>query len=258
MQNHLGHYSFKLDINSVLNFMGYADPARARTKIRQIAEEEMARVNDFADSWGCAIQAPLCGIRDEEIVLKKNDDDPVVLRSTQLPKILKKSDAVAILLVTAGRKITDESRRLMAAGKMTQALAVSAVGSAMVVDLMKELTRQVYTEAQKRDYGTTLRVGPGYTGWHLNDQATLFSFFEQNDAAQSGLPITLNHGVMMEPEKSLLGMVGLNPGGKEAPEIEPCRICDLKGCDMRKAPFRGFDGQGQALELKTGSAILGQ
>jgi len=247
MENQLAHYSFNLDINSVLNFMGYADPERARPKIRQIAEEEKMRANLFADSWGYALQVPLCGIKDEEIFLKK-EDSQVSLHSTQLPKILRKSDAVTILLVTAGRKVTDESRRLMAAGKMTQALAVSAVGSAMVVDLMKELTRQVFSEAQKRDYGTTLRVGPGYTGWHLNDQTTLFSFFDQSD-----LPITLNHGVMMEPEKSLLGMVGLNPGGKEAPEIEPCRICDLKGCDMRKAPFRGFDGQGQAIDMKASS-----
>ena len=251
MENQLASYCFNLELNSVLNFMGYADPERARPKIRLIAEEELARANDFADSWGQAVQVPLCGIRDEEILLKKNDDQ-VFLRSAQLPKILRKSDAVSILLVTAGRKITEESRRLMAAGKMTQALAVSAVGSAMVVDLMKELTRQVFTEAQKRNYGTTLRVGPGYTGWHLNDQSTLFSFFDQSAGARGALPITLNHGVMMEPEKSLLGMVGLNPGGKEAPEIEPCRICDLKGCDMRKTAFRGFDGQGQAPGVNSG------
>lgn len=242
MQNQLPDYHFDLDIDTVLNFMGYNDPAKARPKIRDTALAEMARVNEWVDSWGAAVEVPLCGIQDDEIYLKKHDAQ-VVLKSTQLPKILRKSDAVAILLVTAGRKVTDESRKLVAAGKMSQALAVSAVGSAMVVELMKELTRQVFSGAQQRGYGTTLRVGPGYTGWHLNDQPILFSFYEDHH-----IPVTLNHGVMMEPEKSLLGMVGLTPGGKEAPEIEPCRICDLKGCDMRKAPFRGFDGQGRTVE----------
>lgn len=237
MENQLADYRFDLDINSVLNFMGYNDPAKARSKIRDVALVEMTRANEWSDSWGAAVEVPLCGIQDDEIYLKKAAAQ-VKLKSTQLPKILRKSDAVSILLVTAGRKVTDESRRLMAAGKMTQALAVSAVGSAMVVDLMKELTRQVFQSAQKRGYGTTLRVGPGYTGWHLNDQSTLFAFYEDEN-----IPVTLNHGVMMEPEKSLLGMVGMTPGGKEAPEIEPCRICDLKGCDMRKMPFRGYDGQ---------------
>ncbi len=248
MDNQLQDFHFDLDINSVLNFMGYSDPDKARKKIREIAEAEMPRANELADSWGQAIEVPLCGIDGEAIFLKRGAEQ-VTLQSTQLPKILRKADAVTILLVTAGQKVTDESRRLMAAGKMTQALAVSAVGSAMVVDLMKELTRQVFENAKQRDYGTTLRVGPGYTGWHLDDQETLFSFYSPTQ-----LPITLSNGIMMEPEKSLLGMVGLNPGGKEAPEIEPCRICDLKGCDMRKAPFRGFDGEGKTIDLQDGHA----
>jgi len=249
MENQLADFEFDLDINTVLNFMGYSDPDRARKKIRQIAEQEMPRANDFSDSWGFAFEAPLCGIRNEEILLKKGEEQ-ICLQSSQLPKILRNADAVSILLVTAGSRITEESRRLMSEGKMTQALAVSAVGSAMVVDLMKALTDQVFAEAQQRGYGTTLRVGPGYTGWHLDDQSKLFSFF-----GQDAMPITLSHGIMMEPEKSLLGMVGLNPGGKQAPEIEPCRICDLKGCDMRKAPFRGFDGSGKAVDLKDGRNI---
>lgn len=244
MENQLANYHFDLDIDIVLNFMGYADPVRANKKIRQIAEQEMERANEFADSWGFAIEVPLCGIKNNEIYLKR-DEEKIVLKSSQLPKILRNSDAVTLLLVTAGKKITEESRRLMAAGKMTQALAVSAVGSAMVVDLMKELTDCVYEAARDKGYGTTLRVGPGYTGWHLDDQAKLFSFYDADC-----MPISLSHGVMMEPEKSLLGMVGMSPGGKKAPEIEPCRICDLKGCDMRKAPFRGFDGAGKPVDLQ--------
>lgn len=235
LSNQLADYRYDLSLDSVLNFMGYGDPAKARPKIRDLAQQEMARASEWAEPWGLAVEVPLCGMRDEEIFLKRGTEQ-VSLRSSQLPKILRKSDAVSILLVTAGRKVTEESRRLVAAGKLTQALAVSAVGSAMAVDLMKALTDRVYARAAARDYGITLRAGPGYTGWHLSDQSLLFSFYDTDK-----IPVTLHQGVMMEPEKSLLGMVGLNPGGKRAPEIEPCRICDLKGCDMRKAPFRGIE-----------------
>ncbi|MCB1614638.1 MAG: hypothetical protein KDI30_01365, partial [Pseudomonadales bacterium] len=164
--------------------------------------------------------------------------DQVVLRSEQLPKILKNADAVTVLLVTAGSKVNQASRQLMAEGKQGQALAVDAIGSAMVVDLMKTLTEKVLQDAQQRNHGTTLRVGPGYTGWHFDDQATLFSFYDD-----FVIPVTMSDGIMMEPKKSLLGMVGLTPGGKAAPEIEPCRICDLKNCAMRKAPFRGVSSE---------------
>jgi hypothetical protein len=176
----------------------------------------------------------LCGIENDRIHLKYGVEQ-LVLQSDQLPKILRHAESVVVLLASAGDKTTQESRRLMAEGKSGQALAIDAVGSAMVVEAMKALTDRVSDDAEKRGYGTTLRVGPGYTGWHFGDQAILFRFFE----GRPGLPITMSDGVMMQPQKSLLGMVGLNPGGKRAPEIEPCRLCDLQNCTMRKAPFRG-------------------
>jgi hypothetical protein len=177
---------------------------------------------------------PLCGIENDKIHLKRGIEQ-VVLHSEQLPKILRHADAVVILLASAGNSVTLESKRLMDEGKSGQALAMDAVGSAMVVEAMKALTDQISREAQQRGYGTTLRVGPGYTGWHFGDQNILFRFFD----GHADLPITMSDGIMMRPQKSLLGMVGLNPGAKNAPEIEPCRLCDLQNCMMRKAPFRG-------------------
>ncbi len=232
--NRLAGYKYQLDRNSVLNFMGYGDPSRARKPVLKIADEQIARAGDFAEPWGSSVEVALCGIENDKIHLKHGLDQ-LVLHSEQLPKILRHSESVVILLASAGDKTTEESRRLMADGKQGQALAIDAVGSAMVVEAMKALTDLVSAEAQLRGYGTTLRVGPGYTGWHFGDQSILFRFFE----GREGLPITMSDGIMMRPQKSLLGMVGLNPGGKKAPEIEPCRLCDLQNCMMRKAPFRG-------------------
>lgn len=232
--NQLANYQYQLDVERVLNFMGYSDPSRARKPVLKIVDEQMARAADFAEPWAASIEVPLCGIENDRIHLKYGVEQ-LVLQSDQLPKILRNAESVVILLASAGDKTTQESRRLMSEGKSGQALAIDAMGSAMVVDAMKALTDRVSDDAEKRGYGTTLRVGPGYTGWHFGDQAILFRFFE----GMEGLPITMSDGVMMQPQKSLLGMVGLNPGGKRAPEIEPCRLCDLQNCSMRKAPFRG-------------------
>lgn len=236
--NQLADYQYQLDVERVLNFIGYSDPSRARKPVLKIVEEQMARAADFAEPWAASIEVPLCGIENDKIHLKFGIEQ-LVLQSDQLPKILRNAESVVILLASAGDKTTLESRRLMSEGKSGQALAIDAVGSAMVVEAMKALTDRVSDDAEKRGYGTTLRVGPGYTGWHFGDQAILFRFFE----GMEGLPITMSDGVMMQPQKSLLGMVGLNPGGKRAPEIEPCRLCDLQNCMMRKAPFRGSAGE---------------
>lgn len=236
ISNRLDGYRYQLNRDSVLNFMGYGDTTKARKPVLKIMEEQLARANNFAEPWAAAIEVPLCGIENDKIHLK-HGVEPLVLHSEQLPKILRHANSVVILLASAGNSVTQESKRLMEDGKLGQALAMDAVGSAMVVEAMKALTDQVSTEAQQRGCGTTLRVGPGYTGWHFGDQAILFRFFE--DFAD--LPVTMSDGIMMRPQKSLLGMVGLNPGAKNAPEIEPCRLCGLKNCAMRKAPFRGAD-----------------
>lgn len=234
LANHLADYQYTLDRDSVLNFMGYGDPSRARKPVLKVMEEQLARAGEFAEPWGAAVEVPLCGIEDDRIHLKHGLDQ-VVLHSEQLPKILRQAEAVVILLASAGDRVTQAAKALMDEGKQGQALALDAVGSAMVVEAMKALTDQVSAEAMQRGYGTTLRVGPGYTGWHFGDQALLFRFFD----GRPGLPVTMSDGIMMRPQKSLLGLVGLNPGGRRAPEIEPCRLCDLANCMMRKAPFRG-------------------
>jgi hypothetical protein len=234
LENLLQDYQYQLELDRVLNFMGYNDPSKARKPVLKVVEEQMIRVADFSEPWAAAVEVPLCGIENDKIHLKHGLEQ-VTLGSEQLPKILRNAESVVILLASAGDKTTQESRRLMAEGKQGQALAIDAIGSAMVVEAMKALTDRISADAERRGYGTTLRVGPGYTGWHFGDQAILFRFFE----GRPGLPITMSDGVMMQPQKSLLGMVGLNPGGKKAPEIEPCRLCDLQNCTMRKAPFRG-------------------
>lgn len=232
--NRIEGYRYALPPEAVLNFMGYSDPAKARKPVLKVLEEQLLRVEELAEPWGAAVEVPLCGIRDEHIVLKDGIDQ-IELHSEQLPKILRQAEAVVILLASAGDKTTALSRQLMQDGKQGQALAMDAIGSAMVVEAMKALTEVVSAEAETRGYGTTLRVGPGYTGWQFGDQSILFRFFE----GKAGVPVTMSDGIMMRPQKSLLGMVGLNPGGKRAPEIEPCRLCDLKNCMMRKAPYRG-------------------
>ena len=237
LKNELAGYDYPLALETVLNFMGYSDVTKARKPVLKIAHEQIERAREFASPWGAFVEVPLCGVTPDTIYLKEGDGK-VALNSEQLPKILRNAESCVLLLASAGDPITEEARRLMAEGKQGQALALDAVGSTMVVEAMKALTDIVSEQAQARGFGTTLRVGPGYTGWNFGDQAILFRFFE----GREGLPISMSDGIMMRPQKSLLGMVGLNPGGKKAPEIEPCRLCDLQNCMMRKAPYRAPTG----------------
>ena len=147
--NRLENYRYKLDRNSVLNFMGYSDPEKARKPVLKITDEQIARAHEFAEPWAAAIEVPLCGIENDKIHLKYGVEQ-LVLHSEQLPKILRHAESVVILLASAGNAATLESKRLMDEGKLGQALAMDAVGSAMVVEAMKALTDQVSAVMARR------------------------------------------------------------------------------------------------------------
>jgi hypothetical protein len=238
MLNQLENYHYQPDEAMVLHFMGYGDTGDVSEPILELVRDQMQAMHQFSDQWGATVEIPLTSVSKDKVILQKQnktkDDDLIILRSRQLPKILRHCDYVVILLVTAGAQISSKSKLSQDQDPLT-AFILDALGSAMVVELMQSLTRQVFDGAQQRDYGTTLRSGPGYTGWHIDDQAVLYSCFDGQT-----IPVLFEQDAMMRPQKTLLGLLGLRPNGKQAPEIEPCRICDLPDCRMRKFKFRGI------------------
>ncbi len=238
MLNQLENYHYQPDEAMVLHFMGYGKADQVNEPILQIVHDQMQQIQRFSDQWGTTLEVPITRVTEEEVILQQAGSAPegnsVCLKSRQLPSVLRECDTAVILLASAGEEISSASKQSQDQDPL-EAFIIDAMGSAMVVELMQTLTRQVFTTAKQRSYGTTLRLGPGYTGWHIDDQAALFSYFDRES-----IPVLFEQGSMMKPQKTLLGLLGLKPHGKEAPEIEPCRICDLADCRMRRFAFRGI------------------
>jgi hypothetical protein len=236
MLNQLANYQYQVDEAMVLHFMGYSDTAIVGEPILEQVRSLLPLVHEYNDHWGTSIELPIERVAEHQVILHtpnfQDANDIIMLQSSQLPKILQRCDAVAVLLVTAGAAVSDAAKH---SNDPLESFVLDAMGSAMTVELMKALTHQVFLKARLRGYGTTLRLGPGYTGWHIDDQATLLNCFDHKK-----IPVQYARGSMMRPEKTLLGLTGLKPQGKEAPEIEPCRICDLPNCRMRRFEFRGI------------------
>jgi hypothetical protein len=238
MLNQLDSYSCQPNEAMVLHFMGYGNAGQVGGPVLDLVREQMQLIHQFSDHWGTAIEVPIASMSKQQVVLRKPEGtahaDLITLRSRQLPKVLRHCDYVVVLLVTAGEQISRKAKMSQDKDPL-KAFILDALGSAMVVDLMQALTRQVFDAARQRRYGTTLRLGPGYTGWHIDDQAALCSCFDHHS-----IPVSFKQNAMMRPQKTLLGLLGLRPNGRQAPEIEPCRLCDLPGCQLRKFEFRGI------------------
>jgi len=141
---------------------------------------------------------------------------------------LRKSDSVAIFLCTVGEEIGKRSRKAMHERDLLRGYIYDVVGSELVeaaADLMqKELERNAAEEGLK----ITNRYSPGYCSWDVTEQHKLFQLIPYNFCG-----IRLNESALMNPEKSVSGIIGIGKNVKS--NSYSCRICDMKDCIYRKA-----------------------
>lgn len=147
---------------------------------------------------------------------------------------LRGSETLAIFVATAGAGITAWSRRLMQEQDYLQAYFVDALGSELVEKAADWLEGQIIAWAGERGQATTNRYSPGYCGWSVAEQHNLFSFLPDEFCG-----ISLTESALMQPEKSVSGVVGI--GGKSKKRAYGCSICTLENCFRRHA---GVHSQG--------------
>jgi hypothetical protein len=140
---------------------------------------------------------------------------------------IKKSDAIAIFLCTAGEEIGIRSRKAMQERDLLKVYIFDVVGSEIVeaaADLMQNaLEKSVNSSGQK----ITNRYSPGYCGWDVAEQHKLFQLLPDNFCN-----IRLTPSALMDPVKSVSGFIGIGQHVKSNPYT--CRICDMKECIYRR------------------------
>lgn len=136
---------------------------------------------------------------------------------------LKHLTGVVLFLCTAGKEISRLSKELMGGQDQMLGYVFDVIGSVsveMALDVMHEKIEETMAE---KGLGTTNRFSPGYCSWDVAEQQTLFSFFPDNYCN-----ITLSPSSLMNPAKSVSGIIGTGPG--LTPKKHPCELCTFKDC----------------------------
>lgn len=140
---------------------------------------------------------------------------------------IKKSDSAILFLCTAGEEIGKRSRQAMQERDLLRGYIYDVAGSEIVeaaADLMQEeMKRSAESDGKK----ITNRYSPGYCGWDVAEQHKLFKLFRDNYCG-----IRLTPSALMDPEKSVSGIIGLGENVKLNPYT--CRLCEMKNCLYRK------------------------
>lgn len=205
--------------------MGYQPgtaPGPVTSLIEEVSEElsqleevkAQYRVSDdislVADSRSVVIEGIVFNVR------------PIIFRQ------IKASDGAALFICTAGPTVGELSRSSMKEGDLLRGYVYDVIGSEVVeraADLMQE---ELKKEMALNGWHTTNRFSPGYCGWDVSEQHILFNLIPYNYCA-----IRLTESALMDPEKSISGIIGIGENIKRMPYT--CNICDMKNCIYRRS-----------------------
>ncbi len=216
----------EIDRAAVLRALGYG---RGRGP-----DGKVARLLDDLIGQGREMLAPMAAYRIEPVAAI--DDARVELADGsrfrgQIGRFIGRAECVALFVATIGPELERTSQDRMHAGHLLEGAVLDAVGSDAVEQVADFVSRCVLDAAADMDpaWETTLRYSPGYCGMHLTQQRPLFDAL---DAAAVG--VRLSDVCLMQPIKSVSGLIGIGPAGAIEDIGNPCRFCGKSDCLMRR------------------------
>jgi hypothetical protein len=139
---------------------------------------------------------------------------------------LKKSEKIALFLMTAGKGIEMWSRKMIRDGDPLSGYIIDLLGSETVESATDLMQGDLEMKMKDRGSRITNRYSPGYCGWLVQEQQKLFSLFPENFC-----DISLSKSSLMIPIKSVSGIIGI---GKDVRKTAySCNICDMENCIYR-------------------------
>jgi len=148
------------------------------------------------------------------------DVKPIIFRQ------IKDAEEVALFICTAGPEIGERSRRSMKEGDLLRGYIYDVIGSEVVEAAADRMQEELREKMAIPGNGITNRFSPGYCGWDVAEQHKLFGFFRDNFCG-----ITLTESALMNPVKSVSGIIGIGRDVRFAPY--QCHLCEDKNCLYR-------------------------
>jgi len=153
--------------------------------------------------------------------------------ATPLDAVYPKAERLALFVATVGEPLTRRIRDLFGQHHPAPAAMLDAVASAAADGLAERLAARFAGD----DDGTrALAYSPGYCGWHVSGQRRLFARLRPEE-----IGVTLNASFLMQPLKSVSGVLVLGPGRihRFAPDYPFCADCADRPCRARIAAAVG-------------------
>jgi Vitamin B12 dependent methionine synthase, activation domain len=230
-----------LDIarNALLMAMGYSH--EMPSPVAEVADQVLKNGGELCDIRGGY------GIVNNLQFNKSNFTVLVDRVSFRVHKIvfqqIKRSNGMAVFVCTAGRGITDRSKKLMKSGDLLQGYVYDVFGSIVVEGAMDVIQGRLQNEMRGFGLNITNRYSPGYCGWEVAEQRSLFQLLPEHFCG-----VELTDSCLMVPPKSISGMIGIGESVKY--NRYTCNFCSARNCLYRNLNQR-VSGQRQEIQIAT-------
>lgn len=144
----------------------------------------------------------------------------------RISRYMENASQIALFICTAGSIFTDLSHTYQQNGDFLEAFVTESIGSATVENAMAQIQSQLEKEMEVDGKKITNRYSPGYCDWALSEQQALFSYIGTHPTG-----ITVNSSSLMQPIKSVSGIIGIGTEVKKQPY--GCSICKSSTCVYR-------------------------
>lgn len=220
------HYSYQPDISELslstdlfLQEIGYGNI--------QASNEIKETINSIWNEIKCIVR-PRCefiiinGELDKNSVILSNG---VVLNIKKiLHSLLHDSERFVIFVATAGNEFQKYKDSASTTNDIIKTYIIDLIGTCIVEALGDYMEKQLETIINTRH---TNRFSPGYCGWNLSEQKTIFKILGNKPC-----DIILSDVCLMIPEKSISGIIGIGENVDE--KVYGCKYCNLKNCYKKK------------------------
>lgn len=166
-----------------------------------------------------------------EALLSEPREPGAVRPESAVSRVAARASRGALFAATVGPALSSEVRALFASGDGPRAFfldVVASEGAGLLAGLLASSMGDATGES-------VLAYSPGYCGWPLEGQRALFARLAPAEAG-----ITLGEGTLMEPVKSVSGVLLGGPAGihRFRQDLPCCGACAERTCLERMASLR--------------------
>lgn len=140
---------------------------------------------------------------------------------------LKNATSAALFTCTAGKSISDYSKKTATEGDPIYSYVLDVIGSVTVDKAMDNIQEDLRKTMELQGLGVSDRFSPGYCEWDVSEQQKLFKLLPHHFCG-----ITLAESSLMDPIKSVSGIIGIGPGLTQ--KGYQCNWCSDINCNYGK------------------------